>query len=51
MAWTKEAKDYTSVDYLLQEIGDFLLLETGEQIIAAGNEGSGWNKDAKDLGT
>jgi len=51
MGWTKTGKDLTQASYLLQEIGDFLLLETGDLIIAAGTEGSGWNKSSKDLGT
>lgn len=51
MAWTKETKDYATVDYLLQEIGDFLLQEDGGLIIAAGDLNAGWNRDTKDLGT
>lgn len=51
MGWNTEPKDYTTVDYLLQEIGDFLLLEDGGLIIAAGDLNAGWNKDVKDLGT
>ena len=51
MGWNTEPKDYTQADYLLQEIGDFLLTEDGGLIIAAGSEGAGWNRGEKDLGT
>ncbi len=49
MAWTKATKDLSLAEYLLQEIGDFLLMEDGGYIISAGAEGTGWNKEAKEL--